>query len=693
MFEKKYTYDDVALIPSYSNVDSRLDPKTDTWLTKDLKISFPVVNSPMDTVISFELADLLLERGGMPIFNRFTSLEKYREVYNKYGNKVIVSTCVNNLDEIKSIVDLGFDKILLDTASGHTKRMLNTLNDLHKYRKGLEILAGNVCTAQGTLDLINSGANAVRVGIGGGCFVGNTKILMSTGTYKNIKDIEIGEYVINKFGKPVKVIAKKNSGFKEVIKLKTKLWYDPTYVTPEHNYWLADLHNYPIKPNRRNRNQSFKDILKRKNCSIGWVPISSITNGDYLALFPDKIDFYNPHYDKKIHFDYTLGYILGTFLGDGSKEARHNRVHWHFGLHERRVVDKLVSCLKNKFKEHISSYICSKGNTIVVSISSKKLRQLVEDCGIRNEKHLPESLLYWNKEYALGLFDGLIDSDGHTREDRSQKRYLFANTSKTLIELFVSLCIYLDKSYCCSIRDKEKENLKQARRDIPIKFNHDLLTITTHTNKKSNGEVVYSTIPTVSSHPIIMETFDIEVDCPTHSFIANGSIVHNSACTTRIQTSVGMPQFSAVYDCAKEAKRFKIPVMADGAIKGPREVCLAIAAGATTVMIGKLFSLTKESAAIKKDFNGILKAHYRGQASEDFQRDHYNGVKKGTIAEGIDFWAPVTESANKLLDDLLAGLRSSMTYLGAKTIKEYQEKATFVEVSNTYMMESYPRVN
>jgi IMP dehydrogenase len=111
-------------------------------------------------------------------------------------------------------------------------------------------------------------------------------------------------------------------------------------------------------------------------------------------------------------------------------------------------------------------------------------------------------------------------------------------------------------------------------------------------------------------------------------------------------------------------------------------------------MIGKLFALTKESAALKRrsatDPDGE-EAKYRGQASEDFQNDFYGALKKDTVAEGVDFWAPMTGSARTLIEQLLGGLRSGMTYGGARNIKELQRKAEFVEVTHAYLQESLPR--
>jgi IMP dehydrogenase len=178
-----------------------------------------------------------------------------------------------------------------------------------------------------------------------------------------------------------------------------------------------------------------------------------------------------------------------------------------------------------------------------------------------------------------------------------------------------------------------------------------------------------------------------------------------AACTTRVVTGFGVPQFTAIYECAKVAQKLRVPIIADGGIRNSRDLVLALAAGASSVMVGKLFALTTESAAEKqeqtwtpvagKQINGApysqMVAKYRGQASEDFQNEYYGGLKEKTVAEGTDFWAPVSGSAQALIDDLLGGLRSGLTYGGARSIKELQRKAEFMKVTPSYGLESNPR--
>ena len=335
-FRKAYTFDDVALVPQFNNVPSRTEPLLETWLTKNRKMNIPIICSNMDTAISEELAEILLEFGSIPIFHRFTNLEIQERWVKKYRDKTFISCGILRIEETRRLLDAGAIGACIDVAHGHSDRMFHFIQELKRTHPDKEIIAGNVCTAMAYHDLVNAGADAVKVGVGPG-----------------------------------------------------------------------------------------------------------------------------------------------------------------------------------------------------------------------------------------------------------------------------------------------------------------------------------------------------------------------AACTTRMVTGFGVPQLSAIYDCAKIADKLRVPLIADGGIRNSRDVVLALAAGASTVMIGKLFAMTSESAAPKRKSESSstgMDAKFRGQASEDFQNDFYGGLKDKTVAEGIDFWGPVSGSARQLLNDLLGGLRSGLTYGGARSIKELQRKAEFVEVTASYMHESRPRL-
>lgn len=164
-----------------------------------------------------------------------------------------------------------------------------------------------------------------------------------------------------------------------------------------------------------------------------------------------------------------------------------------------------------------------------------------------------------------------------------------------------------------------------------------------------------------------------------------------SACSTRIVTGFGAPQFSAIKECAKICNKMKIPLIADGGIRNSRDVVLALAAGADSVMIGSLFAKTYESSARKIKKNNKTYSIYRGQASKEFQEDYYGQLKENTVTEGVQYETECSGSCQELIDKLCGGIRSGLTYGGSRTIKELQEKAEFVEVTSSYIKESYPR--
>jgi IMP dehydrogenase len=329
------TYDDVALVPQFNNIPSRTEPGLESWLTRKLKISIPLLAANMDTVMSEELAEILIAQGSIPIFHRFTPMSEQEKWVKKFAGKTFISCGIQKLDETRKLLDLGALGACIDVAHGHSDRMFRHIEELKKTHPDKEIIAGNVCTAMAYHDLVNAGADAVKVGVGPG-----------------------------------------------------------------------------------------------------------------------------------------------------------------------------------------------------------------------------------------------------------------------------------------------------------------------------------------------------------------------AACTTRMVTGFGVPQFSAVQDCARIAEKLRVPLIADGGIRTSRDVVLALAAGASTVMIGKLLAQTMESAAQKRKtdkYPSGYEAKFRGQASADFQNEFYGGLKAKTVAEGIDFWGPVSGTAEELITLLLGGIRSGMTYGGARNLKELQRKAEFVQVTASYIHESKPR--
>jgi IMP dehydrogenase len=168
-----------------------------------------------------------------------------------------------------------------------------------------------------------------------------------------------------------------------------------------------------------------------------------------------------------------------------------------------------------------------------------------------------------------------------------------------------------------------------------------------------------------------------------------------SICTTRVVAGIGVPQITAVVDCALVAKKYDIPIIADGGIKYSGDISKAIAAGADVVMLGNLLAGTDESPGEEIMLQGRRFKVYRGmgsmgamaQGSSDryFQED-----AQKLVPEGIEGRTPYKGAVSETIFQLLGGLRAGMGYCGVANIKEMQEKTRFVKISNAGLVESHP---
>jgi len=170
-----------------------------------------------------------------------------------------------------------------------------------------------------------------------------------------------------------------------------------------------------------------------------------------------------------------------------------------------------------------------------------------------------------------------------------------------------------------------------------------------------------------------------------------------SICTTRIVAGVGVPQISAIADVARITRKKGIPLIADGGIKYSGELPKAIAAGADVIMIGSLFAGTDESPGETILYQGRTYKSYRGmgslgamkQGSKDryFQGDVENEVK--LVPEGIEGRVPYRGPLSSTIHQLMGGLRSGMGYTGCHNLRELQEKASFLRITNAGLRESH----
>ena len=195
-------------------------------------------------------------------------------------------------------------------------------------------------------------------------------------------------------------------------------------------------------------------------------------------------------------------------------------------------------------------------------------------------------------------------------------------------------------------------------------------------------------------------TYDLEV-LGNHSYVIDdGVIVHNSVCTTRVKTGVGYPQLSAIIECADAAHGLGGHIIADGGCTCPGDVAKAFGAGADFVMLGGMLAghdegggeITSEwhesSLVISDDSKVLGKLHvekkfikFYGMSSDTAMNKHHGGVAEYRSSEGRTVEIPYRGSVNTTVLDLLGGLRSACTYVGASNLKQLSKCTTFIRVN------------
>ncbi len=164
-----------------------------------------------------------------------------------------------------------------------------------------------------------------------------------------------------------------------------------------------------------------------------------------------------------------------------------------------------------------------------------------------------------------------------------------------------------------------------------------------------------------------------------------------SVCTTRIKTGFGVPQLSALHDCRKVDR----PIISDGGIRVPADAVKALAAGAELVMLGGMLAGTDETPgdAVETQSPGgkrIRVKRFRGMASREAQEDFMGSMSDWKTAEGVSIEIPCRGPVKDVIQDLMGGIRSGMTYCGAATIEDLQRKAQFMEISHAARIEGTP---
>jgi IMP dehydrogenase len=170
-----------------------------------------------------------------------------------------------------------------------------------------------------------------------------------------------------------------------------------------------------------------------------------------------------------------------------------------------------------------------------------------------------------------------------------------------------------------------------------------------------------------------------------------------SICTTRVVAGVGVPQITAISDCARVAAKYGVPLVADGGVKYSGDITKAVAAGADVIMIGSLFAGTEESPGDTVLFQGRAYKTYRGMGSisamQNGSRDRYfqDDVEQvgKLVPEGIEGRVPLRGPLSPTIHQLMGGLRAGMGYTGCVTINELKQKKCFIKITGAGLKESH----
>lgn len=204
---KGLTFDDVLIIPARSDMRSRRDPSLATQLTKKVRLETPIVSSNMDTITEFDMALTMHQLGGLGILHRFISIEEQADQARRLKSAGLqhISASVGVGDEFKSrakaLIDVGVDIITIDIAHGHSVQMIETMKWLKDTYPNVEIIAGNLATPEAAAELIEAGADAIKVGIGPGSMC-TTRIITGCGV-PQLTAIALCSEVAKSFGVPV----------------------------------------------------------------------------------------------------------------------------------------------------------------------------------------------------------------------------------------------------------------------------------------------------------------------------------------------------------------------------------------------------------------------------------------------------------------------------------------------------------
>lgn len=415
MNKNALTYDDIQLVPSFSTVESRKNISLRTKLSTNFEIDIPLVASPMDTVCEKDMAYRMWVMGGVGCIHRFMTItEQCEEVKKLVSNiKVNLANTIDDFDIIKSVFEktpimaaigsngdfleraialseVGANVLIIDVAHGHHINVKRAIEAIKASNIKVDVIAGNIATAQAAIDLQEWGADGLRVGIGGGCFTPGMKVKTSEG-YVSIVDVKIGDKVYSHNGKLNEVLNKFEFDRDEEIMIINDI-----ECTKNHEFYVV--------------NKKYKSIIDETNISEydEWIPAENLTDDYFLVEISDmnimKLveikSIEKKHYTGKVYdltVDKTHSYNVNSIVVHNSLCT--TRIKTGFGVPNVTCLDEIVKVAKIP---------------------------VMADGGIRNSGDISKALALGSSTVMLGsLLAGTEESPGKIieRPDGLYKRY------------------------------------------------------------------------------------------------------------------------------------------------------------------------------------------------------------------------------------------------------------------------------